>query len=253
MRRKIVVGNWKMNLLEKEAEELISKIKQSQISLALTDIVICPPFLFIPKAKEILSDTVIKIGAQNCFWENEGAFTGEIAPAQLKELCEYVIIGHSERRRYQKETDEEINKKVLAAAGKGLKVILCVGESLEDYRKGNYEVVIDQLIANLKGLLPDMADKIIIAYEPIWAIGSGEAATPEYANKVATRIRQEMGGILGKETASNLRILYGGSVNRDNASQFVAVAEIDGLLIGGASIKPLEFIEIIKNVNKVKT
>ena len=240
-----------MNTDSAQAEELISKIKESMISLALTDIVICPPFLFIPRAKEILDDTVIKIGAQNCFWENEGAFTGEISPKQLREFCDYVICGHSERRKYQRETDKEVNKKVIAVAGEGLKVILCLGESLEDYRKGNYEVVIDQLIAGLKDLTPEMADKIIIAYEPIWAIGTGEAATPDYANKIATRVRQESGAILGKERAKKLRILYGGSVNSDNAADFVAVSEIDGLLVGGASIKPTEFIEIIKNVNKV--
>jgi triosephosphate isomerase len=253
MRKKIVIGNWKMNLKAQEAEDLVNKIKESKISLALTEIVICPPFLFIPKAKEILSDTVIKIGAQNCFWEEKGAYTGEISPKQLSEFCHYAIIGHSERRKYQKEIDEEINKKVKAAANAGLNVILCIGESLEDYRKGDYEVVIDQMLADLKNLSPEIADKILIAYEPIWAIGTKEAATSEYVNKIATRIRQEAGSILGKERAQNLRILYGGSVNRVNAAEFVAVSEIDGLLIGGASIKADEFIGIVKNVNKVTT
>lgn len=252
MRKKMVVGNWKMNTSSKKAGELVDKLKETKISLALTEIVVCPPFLYIPKVAEMLDDTVIKIGAQNCFWQEEGAYTGEISPKQLKEYCDYVIIGHSERRQYQKETDEEINQKVKAAGKYGLEVILAIGEKIEDYRKGNWEVVIDQLIADLKSLTPGTAEKITIAYEPVWAIGTGEAATPDYANKIATRIRQEAGGVLGRANAEKMRILYGGSVDRNNAAKFVAVPEIDGLLVGGASIKPLEFINIVKNVNKVK-
>jgi triosephosphate isomerase len=253
MRKKLVVGNWKMNTDSVEAEDLVNKIKESKISLALTEIVICPPFLYIPKVSEILEDTVIKIGAQNCFWEEEGAYTGEISSKQLEEYCDYVICGHSERRKYQKESDKEINKKVKAAANTGLGVILAIGEHLEDYRKGNWEIVLDQLAEGLKGLTPGMASKITVAYEPVWAIGTGEAATPDYVNKIAVRIRQEAGGILGRENAEKMRILYGGSVDRDNAAKFVQAPEVDGLLVGGASIKPLEFINIIKNVNKVKS
>ncbi len=252
MRKKIVVGNWKMNTKSSEAEDLVKKVKESKISLALTEIVVCPPFLYIPKVAEILDDTVIKIGAQNCFGEKEGAYTGEISPNQLSEYCDYVIIGHSERRKILKESDEEINKKVKAAGNEGLNIILAIGEQLEDYRKGNWEVIIDQLVADLRGLTPNVANKIMIAYEPVWAIGTGEAATPDYVNKVATRIRQEAGGILGRNNVEKMRILYGGSVDRDNAAKFVEVPEVDGLLVGGASIKPLEFINIIKNVNKVK-
>lgn len=241
-----------MNLISEEVESLISQIKKSMISLALTDIVICPPFLFIPKTKEMLADTVIKIGAQDCFWEEKGAFTGEISGKQLSDFCAYVIIGHSERRKYQKETDDEIRKKVKAAAKTGLIVILCIGESLKDYRQGNSEVVIDQLRKDLKGLTPQEADKILVAYEPIWAIGTKNPATPDYANKIATRIRQEAGSILGKDRAQKLRILYGGSVNRVNAAEFVTASEIDGLLVGNASIDAEEFISIVKNVNKIK-
>jgi len=253
MRKKMVVGNWKMNTVSKEAEDLVSKIKESKISLALTEIVVCPPYLYIPKVSKILEDTVIKIGAQDVFGEEEGAYTGEISAKQLSEFCDYVICGHSERRKYQKETDEEINKKVKAASSQGLNVILAIGEHLDDYRKGNWEIIIHQLINDLKGLSPGMANKITIAYEPVWAIGTGEAATPDYVNKIATRIRQEAGGILGRKNAEKMRILYGGSVDRNNAASFVEVPEIDGLLVGGASIKPLEFINIIKSVNKVKT
>ena len=251
MRPKIVVGNWKMNKTVEEAVSLSKSIKSSLISLSLTEIVLCPPFTALKDVGKIIEKSTIKLGAQDCFWEEEGSFTGEISPKQIKDLAEYVILGHSERRALG-ETDEDINKKIQTATKAGLNVILCIGESLEHYRKGNYEVVIEQMMKNLKGLTPIQAQKILIAYEPIWAVGAEKAATPAYANQVAVRIRQEAGSLLSRQIADKMQILYGGTVDEKNAASFVKEPEIDGLLVGRASLEPQKFIDIIKSVNKVK-
>jgi len=240
-----------MNKTVDEAVSLTKNIKSSMISLSLTEIVLCPPFTSLTEVGKIIEQSTINLGAQNCFWEQEGSYTGEISPKQIKELAEYVILGHSEQRALG-ETDEDINKKIQTATKTELNVILCIGESLEHYRKGNYEVVIEQMMADLKGLTPDQAKKILIAYEPIWAVGADKAATPAYANQVSVRVRQEAGSILGRDVAQNMRILYGGTVDDKNAGSFVSEEEIDGVLVGRASLDPQKFIGIIKSVNKVK-
>jgi len=252
-KRKItVVANWKMNLNYDEEVKLASEIKESLLSLSTVEIVLCPSFLSIPKIKEIFSKTAVKIGAQDVFYENCGAFTGGISVKMLEPFCDYVIIGHSERRRYFKETDEEVNKKVKAALQSKIMPIICVGEDLEAWRRGDIDTVIDQVRKAVKGIDQDQITKILIAYEPVWAIGSGNPATAEYANKICLQIRQLLESFYSRDLAMKIRILYGGSVNIENASEFIAQSEIDGLLVGGLSLKAKEFILLVKNINKIK-
>ena len=253
MGRSFVCGNWKMYVDLKETKEIIKYFKDQSLSLKLVDIVLCPPYLYIPILSESFSATAIKIGAQDVFWEEQGAYTGEINADQICDFADYVIIGHSERRQYFAETDEQINKKIKASLEAGLKPIVCVGETLEDYRAANHDVVTNQLLDDLAGINAEKGKNIIIAYEPVWAIGSDKPADEMYANQICLRIRQAVSSLFGKNQAKNTKILYGGSVNSSNAAKFVAQSEIDGLLVGGASVKPEEFYKIVDSVSKVKT
>ncbi|MGI6161032.1 MAG: triose-phosphate isomerase [Christensenellales bacterium] len=246
MRKPIIAGNWKMNMTNAEAKALIEGLKPL-VKDAECDVVICPPFTALIAAAEAISLSTIKLGAQNMHWEEKGAFTGEVSPVMLKELgVEYVIIGHSERRQYFTETDETVNKKVLSALAHGLKPIVCVGESLVQREEGITEKLVrSQVRAAFASIEADAAAGIVVAYEPIWAIGTGKTATSADANEVIGWIRAELSDIYGLDTASKIRIQYGGSMNAKNASELMAMPEIDGGLIGGASLKAEDFSKVV--------
>lgn len=244
-RRKIIAGNWKMNKTPKEAKALIETL----IPLVKTDdadVVFCVPFVDIPAAVEAVAGTNIQIGAQNMYFEDKGAFTGEISPEMLWELgVEYVIVGHSERRQYFGETDEDINKKLLMAFEYDLIPIVCCGETLEEREAGNtLSRIKEQILGAFDEVPEDLAVETVIAYEPIWAIGTGKTATSQQAEEVCGYIRQIIGELYGEETAAAIRIQYGGSVNAGNAAELFAMPDIDGGLVGGASLKE-EFGQIV--------
>ena len=250
-RTPVVAGNWKMNKTVAEARDLVSTIIAKLREIPNVEKVLCPPFIAIPALYELLENSGIGLGAQNLYWEEKGAFTGEVAPGMVKEFCKYVIIGHSERRSYFGETDETVNRKVSAAIKIGLTPIVCVGETLDQYESGlTSEVVRRQIKVGLAGIDPvDPAGprRIIVAYEPVWAIGTGKASSGENANQVHARvIRPALSDLFGDEIAQSIRIQYGGSVTAANASEFFVQPEIDGALVGGASLKPDEFIAITK-------
>ena len=252
----VVAGNWKMNKTVAEARDLVSLIMAKLRQIPKVEKVLCPPFIAIPALYELLHDSDIGLGAQNLYWEEKGAYTGEIAPGMVKEFCKYVIIGHSERRTYFGETDESVNRKVSAAIKFGLTPIVCVGETLDQYDSGlTSEVVRRQIKVGLAGIDPvDPAGvrRIIVAYEPVWAIGTGKASSGENANDVhAQVIRSALSDLFGEESAAAIRILYGGSVTASNAAEFFAQPEIDGALVGGASLKPDEFVAITKAAQRL--
>jgi len=251
MRTPLVAGNWKMNKTVAEARELVSILSPKLQEIANVEKVLCPPYLAIPLLAEMLKGSGIGLGAQNLYWEQKGAFTGEIAPGMVREFCDYVIIGHSERRTYFGDTDETVNRKVSAAIKAGITPIVCVGETLDQYEAGQTsEVVRRQIKFGLAGIDPvDSAStrRIIVAYEPVWAIGTGKASSGENANQVHEKvIRPALSDLFGEENAGAIRILYGGSVTASNASEFFAFSDIDGALVGGASLKPDEFVAITK-------
>jgi triosephosphate isomerase len=248
MRRPLVAGNWKMNKTVAEARDLVSMMRAKLDEIADVGKVLCPPFIAIPALAELLGNTGIGLGAQNLHWEEKGAFTGEVSPGMVKEFCQYVIIGHSERRTYFGETDESVNKKLQAAMNAGLVPIVCVGETLEQYEAGTTsEVVRRQIRIGLAGIASTSAARIVVAYEPVWAIGTGKASSAENANFVHQQvIRPAVSELFGAQTADAIRILYGGSVTAANASEFFAYPDIDGALVGGASLKPDEFVAITK-------
>jgi len=244
----MVAGNWKMNKTVAEARELVSLMSKKLSEISDVETVLCPPFLAISAVAEALEGSGIGLGAQNLHWEEKGAFTGEVAPNMVKEFCRYVIIGHSERRTYFGETDESVNRKLHAALKAGLTPIVCVGETLEQYEAGSTsEVVRRQISAGLAGVDSASAAKLVVAYEPVWAIGTGKASSGENANFVHQNvIRPALSDLFGLAGAEAIRILYGGSVTGSNASEFFAYADIDGALVGGASLKPDEFVAITK-------
>ena len=247
MRRPFIAGNWKMNTNVAEAITLIKDMKGGLNSLSTVDRVLCPPFVSLYSAGELVRGTNIELGAQNMYHEKDGAFTGEISAAMLCDLgCKYVIIGHSERRTYFGETDETVNKKTAAARTAGLIPIVCVGETLAEYESGRTaEVVSRQIRAGLKGLEAEFAPKIVVAYEPVWAIGTGRASNGVDANAVIRdHIRKPMAEMYGEATAQAVRVLYGGSVTAANAAEFFGQPDIDGALVGGASLKVEEFVKI---------
>lgn len=246
MRKPIIAGNWKMNKMPSEAITLINELKPL-VKDADVEVVVCVPFVCIPAVSEALKGTNIKLGAQNMHWEESGAYTGEVAPGMLKELgVEYVIIGHSERREYFAETDETVNKKVLSAFSHGITPIVCVGETLEQREEGvTKELVEKQTKAALSGLDKEEVEKIVIAYEPIWAIGTGKTASSEDANEVIGYIRSVIADIYGNDVAQKVRIQYGGSMKPENAAELMAMPEIDGGLVGGASLKAEDFAKIV--------
>ena len=247
----VVAGNWKMNKTVTEARDLVSLISAKLREISNVEKVLCPPFIAIPALHELLENSGIGLGAQNLYWEEKGAFTGEISPGMVKEFCTYVIIGHSERRTYFGESDESVNRKVSAAIRVGLTPIVCVGETLDQYESGlTSEVVRRQIKVGLAGIDPvdsSSARRIIVAYEPVWAIGTGKASSAENANQVhAQVIRPALSDLFGEDVAQSIRIQYGGSVTASNAAEFFAQPEIDGALVGGASLKPDEFVAITK-------
>lgn len=246
MRKIIVAGNWKMNKTPKEALELIETLKPLVANQERSEVVFCPPFVSLLLAAEAVKGTNIKIGAQNMYFEESGAYTGEVAPEMIKECgCEYVILGHSERRGYFGETDEMINKKVLKAFEHGLKPIICVGETLEQREQGiTVDLVRMQVKIALKDVPASDAARAVIAYEPIWAIGTGKTATSVQAEEVCGAIRQVVAEIYAQETAEEIRVQYGGSVNAGNAAELFAMPNIDGGLVGGASLKE-DFAKIV--------
>lgn len=245
MRRKIIAGNWKMNKTPKEAVALVEQLKPL-VNNPEADVVFCPPYVCLPAVLEAVEGTNIQVGAQNMYFEENGAFTGEIAPSMLQELgVKYVIIGHSERRAYFAETDEIVNKKVLKAIEHSLVPILCVGETLEQREQGiTVDLVRLQTKIALKDVTAEQAKEVVIAYEPIWAIGTGKTATSEQAEEVCAAIRQVLSEIYDAATADAVRIQYGGSVNAGNATELFHMPNIDGGLVGGASLKP-EFEKIV--------
>jgi triosephosphate isomerase len=244
----MVAGNWKMNKGLYETRDLIREMLPELHDVEEVEVVICPPFVGLGVARREVDESTIKLGAQNMHWADSGAFTGEISPVILKELCEYVILGHSERRAMFGDTDETVNKKVLAALAHGLKPIVCVGETLEENQGGiTAEVVSRQVRAGLQRLTQEQAEQVVVAYEPVWAIGTGLAATPEGANAVHKDvIRPILREMFGEEIGDGMRILYGGSVNPGNAAELFGQSDIDGGLIGGASLKAESFIALVK-------
>ena len=246
MRTPFVAGNWKMNKKVEEARLLVSEMGRELKDIKGVEKVICPPFTSIVAVSALLLGTDIGLGAQNMHWEEKGAFTGEISPAMVAEFCKFVIIGHSERRTYFGEIDETVNKKVLAAYKAGLTPIVCVAETLAEYESGiTAEVVRRQVKEGLKNISQDFASKLVVAYEPVWAIGTGKASSAENAESVHRDVvRNELEKLLGSEAAQSIRILYGGSVTGANAAEFFSQPDIDGALVGGASLKIDEFIKI---------
>ena len=252
MRKPLIAGNWKMNTKLEEAENLVRAMLAELDSIGSVEKVLCPPFISLAAIKELTKGTSIEVGAQNMYFEDKGAYTGEISPLMLIDLCDFVILGHSERRQYFAETDELINKKVKKALESGLKPILCVGESLEDNEAGRAEQKItSQVNASLAGISP--TSQLVIAYEPIWAIGTGKAATSKQANATINLIRSILANIWNQETAKAVRILYGGSVTGSNIAEFIAESDIDGALVGGASLKADEFISIVRQTASLKS
>ena len=249
MRPKVIAGNWKMNKDVHQTEELINSLKKAlDFSLTNVKVVICPPFTSLETAQQLLQGSPIVLGAQNMYYEDEGAFTGEVSAKMLKGVgCQFVILGHSERRQYFRETDEFINKKVKKALASGLIPIVCVGETLEEREKNiTHQVVTTQVKGVLKDISADDVEKLIIAYEPVWAIGTGRNATPQQAEEVHLLIRRLISELYSSTTAERLIIQYGGSVKADNASDLLSQLDIDGALVGGACLKADSFAAIVK-------
>ena len=248
MRTPLVAGNWKLNKTVPEACKLVTELLPGLQTVSGVEIVLCPPFTALMMISILLEGTDIHLGAQNMYWEKEGAYTGEVSPLMLKDLCQYVILGHSERRKYFGETDQDINRKVKAALAHNLIPIVCVGETLEENEAGRAaEVVSKQVKAGLTGVSVTEGSQLVIAYEPVWAIGTGRAATPEGVHTVIRNvIRPIMAGILGENMAQFVRVLYGGSVKPDNAAEFFGKPEIDGALVGGASLNATDFVRIAR-------
>lgn len=247
MRKKIIAGNWKMNKTVEEAIELATAIKRELADCSGVDVVLCPPFTALKSVSDIVSETTLFVGSQNMSSEDDGAYTGEISHSMLKELfVRYVILGHSERREYYKETDFWINKKVKKALEKNLNPILCVGETLEDREAGNTEKVVEvQVREGLKDITADAYSNLVIAYEPVWAIGTGKTATSDQAQEVHAFIRSIVKDMVGAEAADQVRIQYGGSMKPANAAELLAQPDIDGGLIGGAALEANSFAEIV--------
>lgn len=243
----LVAGNWKMNKTIPQALELVEAMLPGLSAIPEVERVICPPFVALQAVSERLAGRGVGLGAQHMHWEDAGAYTGEVSPLMLKDLCSYVIVGHSERRMYFGETDDTVNRRVKAGIRHGLRVIFCLGETLRENEAGETEEVVHrQVTVGLAGLRDEDVAGLVMAYEPVWAIGTGRAATAQGANAVVTEtIRPALAGIVGARAAAEVRVLYGGSVTAANAPEFFAQPEIDGALVGGASLKPDEFVAIV--------
>ena len=248
MRRPFIAGNWKMHMTTSEASGLASELVAACREIDGVDIAVAPPFTALAAVGKAFAGSSIGLGAQNMHWEDKGAFTGEIAPAMLTDVgCRYVMLGHSERRQFFGETDEGVNRKVLAAFKHKLIPIVCVGESEEERDRGVTFVVVDrQVTGALKDVAASQMANVVVAYEPIWAIGTGRTATPAQAQEVHQTIRAKLARLFGNEAAAGVRILYGGSVKPDNIDSLMAEADIDGALVGGASLKVASYVRICR-------
>ena len=252
MRRKFIAGNWKMNTLRSDGAALAAAVAKGVGSSGAVDVAVCPPSLYLDAVGKALAGSAVALGAQNCHHEAKGAFTGEISPAMLLDLgCKWVILGHSERRALFHESSADVNRKVLAALSAGLAPIVCVGETLDE-RKANRTtaVVRQQIEQSLANLTAEQVTKLVIAYEPVWAIGTGVVATPEQAEEVHADLRRLLETRYTQAVASSVRILYGGSVSADNAASLLGQANIDGALVGGASLKADGFLAIVAAASK---
>ena len=245
---KLIVANWKMNPTERrEANQLFKRIKKGLRSIKKTEVVICPPFVYLESVKT--HDSNFKLGAQNCFWQEKGAFTGEVSPKMLKDLgVKYVILGHSERRKILGETDGMVAEKIKKALDFNLQPILCLGETKEEREKGKtFKILEKEIKEDLKKIPKSKIGKVALAYEPIWAIGTGNACSVQDALNAILFLRKIISQIFNKKAGKDIKILYGGSINSQNARDFLKEKWIDGLLVGGASLQPKEFLEILKS------
>jgi triosephosphate isomerase (TIM) len=252
MRRKFIAGNWKMNTTRAEGVALASAIAKQ--AAAAVDVALCPPSLYLEAVRDAIKASPVGLGAQNCYHEAKGAFTGEVSPQMLIDVgCKYVILGHSERRQIFKESNQDVNRKVTAALAVGLTPIVCVGETLEQRQANQTAAVVrEQIEGSLAGLLVEQMLKIVIAYEPVWAIGTGVVATPEQAEQVHADLRRLLENRYNSQVASAVRIQYGGSVNAENAATLLSQPNIDGALVGGASLKAEGFLAIITAAAAIK-
>ncbi|WP_243388214.1 triose-phosphate isomerase [Bacillus kexueae] len=248
MRKPIIAGNWKMHKTLSEAKSFVKEVKTLVPSVEKVDAVVCSPALFLGQLVDEVKGTELKIGAQNMHFEEQGAFTGEVSPVALKDLgVQYVIIGHSERREMFNETDESVNRKVMAAFKHGLTPIVCVGESLEEREAGQTNALVgEQVKKALQGLDEAQVKQVVIAYEPIWAIGTGKSSSAEDANEVCAHIRQVVADVFSNEAANSIRIQYGGSVKPANIKEYMAQPDIDGALVGGASLEAQSFLQLLE-------
>ena len=248
-RKPIIAGNWKLNKTIREAIELVTMLKRLLTDFERVDVVVCPPFTAISDVSEVLIDSPIRLGAQDVFWEEKGAFTGEVSAGLLKDAgAGFAIVGHSERRQFFHETDQTVNKKAKAALKSALTPIVCVGESPAERESGKtFKVLETQLRGSLAGFTAEELAKAVVAYEPVWAIGTGKVATPAQAEEAHAFIRKEIASLLGEDAARGVRIQYGGSVKADNISDLMREPDIDGALVGGASLDARGFAEIVKN------
>jgi triosephosphate isomerase len=251
MGRKLIAGNWKMNTDRAEAIKLARGVVDGAGTHSNVDLLVCPPFVYLDAVREIVQGTPVALGAQNMYHEASGAFTGEVSAAMLKDVgCTYVILGHSERRHILGETDSDVNRKSLAALAARLTPIVCVGETLDERESGETAVVIRrQFDGSLANVTADQVEKVVIAYEPVWAIGTGKVATPQQAEEVHAELRELLKKRYNERSAGNVRILYGGSVKPSNAKDLLSQPNIDGALIGGASLKTDDFLGIAAGAN----
>ncbi len=254
MRTPFIAGNWKMHKTIAEAVALVQELRAALAGVEGCDVAVCPPAPALSPVREALAGSAIGLGVQNMYWEEQGAFTGEVSPLMLQGLCDYVIIGHSERRTLFGETDETVNKKLHAALAHGLKPILCVGENLQQNQAGETEEFVGgQVRAAFAGITAEQAQSITVAYEPIWAIGTGVAATGEGANTIIGKaVRGTLAEMYGDDVAQAIRIQYGGSVKPANTAEFMAQPEIDGALVGGASLRAADFAAIVQETLKTR-
>jgi len=251
VRKPLIAANWKMNTTPSEAVALVQQLLPGLMAVPSVETLLCPPFISLVLISELLRGSDIELGAQNVYFEDKGAFTGEISLSMLTGYCKYVILGHSERRSLFGETNQTVNKKIRAAISAGLRPILCIGESLEEKEAGLTEsVVTTHLQQSLEGITD--TSMLVVAYEPVWAIGTGHAATGEQAEYTVKLIRNVLASIFDADTASAIRILYGGSANAANISEFISQPNIDGALVGGASLKPAEFIDMVEQTAKFR-
>ncbi|MDG5816677.1 triose-phosphate isomerase [Chitinispirillales bacterium ANBcel5] len=246
--RVFIAGNWKMNTTLDEARALAKDVVEAVGSVGDVDVAVCPPYTNLQAVAEVIKDSNVKLGAQDVHWEEKGAFTGKVSCAMLKSVgVTYVIIGHSEQRSYFNETDETVNKKTKAVLASGLLPIVCVGETLEERKSGSMDAVIEKQVKGaFGGISAEDASKCTVAYEPVWAIGTGETATPQQANEAHIFIRKIISELFGKETADTIRIQYGGSMKPGNAKSLLEESDVDGGLIGGAALKASDFAGIVK-------